>query len=69
MAANCHKKRKNFATFILVVVVAFFGSVDANCKTHDASWDAAKGPTITQPSRVDPTKIKIDWSKIINNGR
>ena len=69
MAASTRKKSLSliFATFLCFVTL--FENVAGNCKAHDASWDAAKGPIVTQPSRVDPTKIKIDWSHIITNGR
>ena len=69
MAANI-KLKKLFpilASFWLVTLNHH--CVDANCKAHDASWDVAKGPTVSQPSRVDPTKIHVDWSKVVTNGR
>ena len=66
MAANVFKI---LTTFVVVAVVVLTLQVDANCKAHDASWDPVKPPTISQPSRVDPTKIKVDWSQIITNGR
>ena len=61
--------RTSILSTIFVVVAVLTSTADANCKAHDASWDPVKPPTISQPSRVDPTKIKVDWSQIITNGR
>ena len=69
MAAATKKLKKLFPILASFLIVTLNQGVDANCKAHDASWDVAKGPIVTQPSRVDPTKIKVDWSKVVTNGR
>ena len=39
------------------------------CKAHDAWWDRSRGPTISQPARTDPTKVRVNWNAIIENAR
>jgi len=56
--------------FILLFVITGQLSVcHGACKLHDASWEASKGPTISQPSKNEPTKVKIDWGNVIKNAR
>jgi hypothetical protein len=62
-------KRLFLPIFAALLAAACLPSAEANCKAHDASWDAAKGPLISQPSRSDPGKLKVEWSKIVTNGR
>ncbi len=65
------RQRQSFVpTFIILVFVSLnFENVYCACKLHDASWEAGKGPLISQPSKNDPTKVKVDWSTIIKNAR
>ena len=41
----------------------------ANCKMHDAKWKRNVAPTISQPSRTDPTRIMVNWASAIDNAR
>ena len=56
--------------FLILTLFSFFvESVFGSCKLHDASWESNKGLMVTQPSKSDPTKVKIDWSNVIKNAR
>jgi len=49
----------------LVVVV---GCAHASCFGKDVGFKPANAkPTVTQPSRSDPNKVMVDWSKILKN--
>ena len=65
------RQRSFVPTFLIFVFVSFlnFENVYCACKLHDASWEAGKGPLISQPSKNDPSKVKVDWSNIIKNAR
>ena len=41
----------------------------ANCKMHDAKWKRNTAPTVTQPSRTDPTRLMVNWANAIENAR
>ena len=64
-------RRQRQKHFILLILIfsCFFETVLSSCKLHDASWEVGKGPTLNQPSKNDPTKVKVDWSNIIKNAR
>ncbi len=55
--------------WLVCLFFAFVVQVNANCKTHDAAWDPVKGPLVTQPSKLDPAKVKVDWTSILTNAR
>jgi len=41
--------------------------VEGSCFGRDASFTRGGKPTVTQPSSRDPTKVMVDWSKIVTN--
>jgi hypothetical protein len=65
--------KRTLLTFKLVYLLFIFMNlqnvVEGACKLHDAAWETGKGPLVTQPSKNDPAKVKVDWSNIIKNAR
>lgn len=56
-----------------LLVLAVFGlaaTANASCFGRDAGFTPANGkPVVSQPSRNDPTKALVDWSKIVKNAQ
>jgi len=50
--------------FLLAVLVT--GS-HGSCFGRDASWTTGGSPVVTQPSRNDPSKVMINWDRIVSN--
>jgi hypothetical protein len=63
------RQRQKQLILLILTFFCFFKNVLSSCKLHDASWEVGKGPTLNQPSKNDPTKVKVDWSNIIKNAR
>ncbi len=55
--------------YLLFIFMNLQNVVEGACKLHDAAWETGKGPLVTQPSKNDPAKVKVDWSNIIKNAR
>jgi len=53
---------------LLLLSLAFLRS-DGSCFGRDASFARAAKPAVTQPSRNDPSKVMVDWSKIVTNAQ
>jgi len=45
----------------------YVGAGEASCFGRDASWTKLGKPTVTQPSKNDPTKVMVSWGKILKN--
>ena len=70
MAAKSNKTVLPFSIlYLLLIFLSLQSLVEGACKLHDAAWEAGKGPLVTQPSKNDPAKVKVDWSNIIKNAR
>merc|ERR1712198_569539 len=53
-------------SFFLVLLAV--GQSQASCFGKDTGFTSATAkPTVTQPSRSDPTKVMVDYSKILKN--
>merc|ERR1712002_73735 len=53
---------------VLVVFVSFFAFSNASCFGRDTGFNPKLAkPVISQPSRSDPSKVMVDWSKILKN--
>merc|ERR1712062_436027 len=57
-----------FKATILLLCLAVLRT-DASCFGRDASFSRGAKPVVTQPSRNDPSKVMVDWSKIVTNTR
>jgi len=57
-----------FKATILFLCLAVLRT-DASCFGRDASFSRGAKPVVTQPSRNDPSKVMVDWSKIVTNAR
>ena len=53
----------------MLLLAVIYDGVDANCKSTDAKWKKNMGPTVAQPSKSDPSTLKVTWDKIIENSR
>ena len=55
---------------VFAVLMAILAMANANCKMHDAKWKKnSKGPSVTQPSKTDPSRVMLAWDKILENSR
>merc|ERR1711892_1550639 len=52
---------------ILALLGLYVGAGEASCFGRDASWTKLGKPTVTQPSKNDPTKVMVSWGKILKN--
>lgn len=51
-----------------ILLLCTAGYTQANCFGKDAGFSPANGkPSISQPSRSDPGKVMVEWSKIVKN--
>merc|ERR1719436_591136 len=53
-------------TPLLLLSVLVTGS-HGSCFGRDASWTTGGSPVVTQPSRNDPSKVMLDWTRIVAN--
>merc|ERR1712013_353694 len=55
-------------TLLLLLCCAILRS-EGSCFGRDASFTPGAKPVVTQPSRNDPSKVMVDWSKIVKNAQ
>merc|ERR1711872_883942 len=60
--------REEMKLLVILGCVACLAYTDASCFGRDAGFtpNSAK-PVVSQPSRSDPNKVMVDWSKIVKN--
>merc|ERR1711973_716173 len=52
----------------VVVLLCGVAYTQASCFGRDSGFQPANAkPTVSQPSRTDPSKVMVDWSKIVKN--
>ena len=53
---------------IMIVVVGLSPSAIASCMEKEPSWiDLGKGPAVSQPSALDPTKVVVNWKGMVRH--
>merc|ERR1719275_140624 len=57
-----------FKATLLLLCLGFLRT-EASCFGRDASFARGAKPVVTQPSRNDPSKVMVDWSKIVTNAQ
>merc|ERR1711971_1020535 len=60
------KAMARFKPTILLLCLAVLRT-EGSCFGRDASFTRGAKPVVTQPSRNDPSKVMVDWSKIVTN--
>merc|ERR1712013_529542 len=58
----------SWRTLLLFLCLAILRS-EGSCFGRDASFTPGAKPVVTQPSRNDPSKVMVDWSKIVKNAQ
>jgi len=58
----------SWRTLLLLLCCAVLRS-EGSCFGRDASFTPGAKPVVTQPSRNDPSKVMVDWSKIVKNAQ
>jgi len=58
----------SWRTLLLLLCLAVLRS-EGSCFGRDASFTPGAKPVVTQPSRNDPSKVMVDWSKIVKNAQ
>jgi len=58
-------------TKITLLVLLAVGAVQirASCFGTDASWNPGSKPIVSQPSKNDPAKVMVDWTRLIKNSK
>ena len=52
-----------------LILILATSQIEAACKAHDAAWERGVKPRVSQPSRLHPEKVELDWTTAIYNAR